>query len=246
MQLRARTVAPIALVISLAAAAGLFWMPQGTDTPAIAQAKPASSSAHSPTSRIKPKIRQKLIPFGSKRKREMAAYSLRHYGKREWRLRRHLQIVQHYSQTGTVDQIFNTFAPDYPDAELGELPNTCAHFAIAPGGRVYQLVNLRTRCRHVVGLNYMSIGIEHVGYSDQAVLGRKRQMRSSLKLTRWLRCVYDIKVKDVIGHNESLSSRYHRERIKSLKQQTHGDFRHSSMNKYRKRLRAAGKCPAPR
>ena len=35
---------------------------------------------------IKPRIHDWLIPFGRKRKREMAGYSLRHYGRREWRL----------------------------------------------------------------------------------------------------------------------------------------------------------------
>ena len=32
-------------------------------------------------------------------------------------------------------------------------------------------------CRHTVGLNYTSIGIEHVGLSDAEVLGNPRQLR---------------------------------------------------------------------
>ena len=41
----------------------------------------------------------------------------------------------------------------------------------------------------------------------------RRQLRASLRLTRWLRCRSGIKVRDVIGHNESLTSPYHREHV---------------------------------
>ena len=46
----------------------------------------------------------------------------------------------------------------------------------------------------------------------------------------------------MIGHSESLRSPYRRERLLSLRHQTHGDFRHSSMRAYRKRLRRLGRC----
>lgn len=191
-----------------------------------------------------PKIRQWWIPFGPKRKHQMAAYSKRHYGKREWRLRRPKVIVEHMAVTPDVGSIWNTFAPNRPDPELGEHPNTCAHFAVSRSGRIFQLVGLNKRCRHTVGLNQTAIGIEHVGYRDRDLLGNRRQMRASLRLTRWLRCRYRIGIRDVIGHNESLRSPYHRERIRRLRHQTHGDMRRSSMRRYRLRLHRAGRCPA--
>jgi beta-N-acetylhexosaminidase len=46
----------------------------------------------------------------------------------------------------------------------------------------------------------------------------------------------------VIGHAESLSSPYHRERVASLRRQTHGDWRHASMQVYRRRLHRLGGC----
>ncbi|HWA53715.1 MAG TPA: peptidoglycan recognition family protein [Solirubrobacterales bacterium] len=151
-------------------------------------------------------------------------------------------IVEHWAETGSVAAVYNTFAPDHPDSELHELPNTCAHFVVSGTGRIYQLVSLRIRCRHTVGLNWTAIGIEHTGFSDGEVLGDRRQMRASLRLTRWLRCRFRIKVRNVIGHAESLSSPYHRERVASLRTQTHGDWRHRSMQTYRKRLRRLGGC----
>jgi N-acetylmuramoyl-L-alanine amidase len=183
------------------------------------------------------------IPFGAKRKHEMAAYSARHYGRRTWRLRHPRVIVEHMSQTSTARAVYNTFAPDVPDVELGELPNVCSHFVIGSSGRIFRLVNLRTRCRHTVGLNWTAIGIEHVGYGDGDVLGDRRQLRASLRLTQWLRCKFHVRVDDVIGHAESLSSPYHHELVPSLRRQTHGDWRHSSMRVYRQKLRRLGRCP---
>jgi N-acetylmuramoyl-L-alanine amidase len=182
------------------------------------------------------------IPFGPKRKHEMAAYSARHYGERTWRLRRPRVIVEHVAVAGSAASVRDTFAADRPDPELHELPNVCSHFVVSSAGRIYRLVNLRTRCRHTVGLNWTAIGIEHTGYRDGDVLGNRRQMRASLRLTRYLRCRFHIALRNVIGHNESLSSPYHRERVPSLRHQTHGDFRHSSMQVYRGRLRRLGPC----
>ncbi len=184
------------------------------------------------------------IPFGPKRKHEMAAYSARHYGERAWRLRHPRVIVEHMAQAGSAGAVYAAFAPDRPDVELHELPNVCSHFLVGSSGRIFRLVNLRTRCRHTVGLNWTAIGIEHVGYGDGDVLGSRRRLRASLRLTQWLRCRFGIGVRDVIGHAESLSSPYHHELVPSLRRQTHGDWRHSSMRAYRRALRRLGRCPS--
>jgi N-acetylmuramoyl-L-alanine amidase len=193
-------------------------------------------------SAARPPIAKWLIPFGPKRKREMAAYSERHYGERTWRLVRPQVIVEHMAEASSAAAVRNTFVPDVPDVELGELPNVCSHFVVSSSGRIFSLVNLRTRCRHTVGLNWTAIGIEHVGYGDEDALDNPAEMRASLRLTQWLRCKFGIGVQNVIGHNESLSSPFHRERVPSLRTQTHGDWRHSSMRIYRQRLRALGPC----
>jgi N-acetylmuramoyl-L-alanine amidase-like protein len=193
-------------------------------------------------SAARPPITNWPIPFGPKRKREMAAYSERHYGERTWRLVHPQVIVEHMAEASSAAAVRNTFAPDVPDVELGELPNVCSHFVVSSAGRIFELVNLRTRCRHTVGLNWTAIGIEHVGYADSDALDNRREMHASLRLTQWLRCRFGIAVENVIGHNESLSSPYHRELVPSLRNQTHGDWRHSSMRIYRKRLRALGPC----
>jgi N-acetylmuramoyl-L-alanine amidase len=195
-----------------------------------------------PARMLRPPIVRHPIPFPPKRKRQMAAYSQRHYGERAWRLRHPRVIVEHWAEAGSVTAVYNAFAPDLPDPELHELPNTCAHFVVSSSGRIYQLVSLRIRCRHTVGLNWTAIGIEHTGFSDAEVLGSRREMRASLALTRYLRCRFHIRLRNVIGHAESLSSPYHRERVASLRRQTHGDWRHASMQAYRHRLHHLGGC----
>jgi N-acetylmuramoyl-L-alanine amidase len=190
----------------------------------------------------RPPIVKRLIPFGPKRKREMAEYSERHYGRRQWRLRHPKVIVEHIAVAPTAAAVYDIFAPDHPDPELHELPNVCSHFVVSSSGRIFKLVNLRTRCRHTVGLNWTAIGIEHTGYRDADVLHDPRQLHASLRLTQWLRCKFHIKLSNVIGHNESLSSPYHHELVPSLRHQTHGDWKHSSMRHYRRRLWRMGPC----
>lgn len=184
-----------------------------------------------------PAIHQWRIPFPQKRKDEMAAYARRHYGIDSYRLRNPHVIVEHVAVAPSAAATRDTFVRDRPDPELHELPGTCAHFVVGTDGVIHQLVSLRLMCRHTVGLNWTAIGIEHAGYTDADVLGNRRQLAASLKLTAWLRCRYGIKLRDVIGHNESLSSPYHRERVARLRNQTHGDWTHADMQVYRAKLR---------
>jgi len=193
-----------------------------------------------------PRIIWDPIPFGPERKAQMVAYVQRHYGsfmRPTYKLTHPHVIVIHYTVTPSFQATYNTFAADTPDPELHELPNTCAHFVIDKGGGIHQLVPLDIMCRHTVGLNWTAIGIEHVGYSDQEVLSDRAQMAASLRLVRWLRCKYHIAIKNVIGHNESLSSPYHREDVPALRTQTHEDFKHADMQIYRRLLAAGGGCP---
>jgi beta-N-acetylhexosaminidase len=186
---------------------------------------------------VKPHIVWKPIPFGAKRKAEMAQYAQRHYGIDSYVLHPKV-IVEHYTATNSFASVYSTFAADRPDVELNQLPGTCAHFVIDRDGTIYQLVPLDIMCRHTVGLNYVAIGIEHVGTSDAQILNDAAQMRSSLALTAWLTWRYHISLSNVIGHNESLSSAYHKELYAPWRKQTHADWQHADMNIYRARLRA--------
>jgi N-acetylmuramoyl-L-alanine amidase len=185
-----------------------------------------------------PAIHQWRIPFPQKRKDEMRAYARRHYGINSYVLTRPKVIVEHVAVAPTAAATRNVFVPDRADPELHELPGTCAHFVVDRDGKIYQLVSVKLMCRHTVGLNYTAIGIEHAGFKDGDVLGNRRELAASLRLTAWLKCRYGIRLSNVIGHNESLASPYHRERVARLRRQTHGDMTQASMRTYRRKLRA--------
>jgi len=184
----------------------------------------------------KPHVVWKPIPFGAKRKAETAAYAKRHYGLDTWRLVHPKVIVEHYTASESFSSTYNYFYGDTPDVELGEYPGVCSHFVIDRDGTIYQLVPLTIICRHTVGLNYTSIGIEHVGTSDAEILRNPRQLASSLALTLWLMQTEHVQLRNVIGHSESLTSPYHKELYAPWRCQTHGDWLRPDMDVYRARL----------
>jgi beta-N-acetylhexosaminidase len=163
----------------------------------------------------------------------MRAYAQRHYGVAKYRLDSPKTIVEHYTASNSFSSAFNTFASNAPDVELHERPGVCAHFLIDRDGTIHQLVSLKLMCRHVIGLNDVAIGIEHVGTSDTQIMGDAPQREASLKLTRWLMDRYGIARRYVIGHAESLSSPFHHERVPSLRKRTHGDMQPATMRRYR-------------
>ena len=184
----------------------------------------------------------KPIPYTAERKADMAAYAQRHYGIDDYRLRNPKVIVEHYTATSAFAPVFDYFSRNEPDPELHELPGVCSHYVIDRDGTIYRLVPTSIMCRHTVGLNWTAIGIEHVGQSDAQVMGNRRQLAASLRLTRALQGRYGIATRNVIGHNENRESPYHRERVARLRTQTHQDFPKAVMDGYRRRLRA---LPAP-
>ena len=72
-----------------------------------------------------------------------------------------------------------------------------------------------------------------------------RQLAASLQLTLWLAQRYGIGLNDVIGHAESLTSPYHRERYAPWRCQTHADWQHADMQVYRAKLAALVEAGVP-
>jgi N-acetylmuramoyl-L-alanine amidase len=194
-----------------------------------------SSTPAAPTSAKRPQIVVKPIPFGPARRAETAAYARRHYGIDTWRLEHPHVIVEHYTGSDSFASAYATFASNARN--LGELPGVCAHFVVDRDGTIYRLVPPSTMCRHTVGLNWTAIGVEHVGTNDGEILENPAQLSASLSLTLWLMSRFHIQLRNVIGHNESLTSPYHRERYPSWRCQTHADWTHADMQVYRAALR---------
>jgi hypothetical protein len=223
------TVAALLLVSVLIGTPALEASPiHGATAAAVATTAPDVAS-------LRPRIIWKPIPYGERRRSQMGAYSNRHYGRWRWRLRGPIAVVQHYTTGTTWQGAWNTFAANSP--HLGEYPGTCTHFIVHTDGRIFQLVPLWIRCRHVIGMNHLSIGIEHVGRSDAEVIGNARQMNASLKLTLWLVAKFQIQNRNVIGHGESLQSPLRYERYAAWKCRSHTDMARPAMRTYRGWLR---------
>jgi len=185
----------------------------------------------------RPTIVWKPIPFGDKRKRETVAYARLHYGISSWQITGPHVIVEHFTASSTMPSAWNTFARDVPDPELHSLPATCAQFIVDRAGRIYQLAPLNVMCRHTVGLNWTAIGIEMVGTSDRQIMSDPAELHAAMRLTAWLAWRFHVAVGNVIGHNESLDSPYHREHVAAWRCQTHGDWRHADMQVFRAGVR---------
>jgi protein MpaA len=201
-------------------------------------ARRATRAAH-PSLR-RPAIDRDPIPYGRQRKRQMAAYSDRHYGRRRWRLNHPRVIVLHFTAGDSYRSAWETFASNAPNR--GELPGVCAHFAIEKRGRIHRLVAPRIRCRHAIGLNHRSLGIEMVQetgrgphWADRQILQRERQMDAALHLVGWLKQRFGIRMRDIIGHAMADGSPY----FKDLQgwRNDHADWLRRDVRTFRHRLR---------
>jgi hypothetical protein len=174
-----------------------------TPPPSTPAATPKPSKPPKPP---KPPIVQQPVPFTTARLAETAAYALRHYGVSTTRLHPKL-IVLHFTASGAGSEpgVHALFASDAPNG--GELPGVCAHFVVDQDGTIYQQAPLTIICRHAIGVNDHAIGIEMVQltgsssyWADQQILHRRGQIRSVLRLVRWLQARYGIATNNVIGH----------------------------------------------
>jgi hypothetical protein len=188
----------------------------------------------------KPSITADQISYRGERKSQMAAYSRRHYGEREWRLTDPKVIVLHFTATDSYASVWSTFDSNAPS--LGEPPGVCSHYVIEQDGTINELVPPSIRCRHTIGLNHVAIGIEMVQstgvgshWADQQILGRRKQIGSALRLVRWLQARYEIPTGEVIGHSMANDDPY----FKDLEGwvNDHTDWLKRDVKEFRKRLK---------
>ncbi len=136
-------------------------------------------------------IVSKPIPYGPKRKKQMARYAKRHYGEKTWRLTDPKVVVLHYTVSNTWQSPWNLFASNTPapgpSGSRAESPGGCTHFLVDKDGTIIQLAPLTTMCRHAIGINHRSVGIEFVEMNSASnILARAKQRRAGLRLVRWL------------------------------------------------------------
>jgi N-acetylmuramoyl-L-alanine amidase len=112
-------------------------------------------------------------------------------------------IVLHHTGGGTLKSNFNYFNQTRIEGaremnkKQSEL-NVSAHYLIDRDGTIYQLMEDTLFARHIIGLNYCSIGIENIGSLEKPLTDQ--QVNSNAQLVRYLKKKYNIEY--LIGHCE--------------------------------------------
>lgn len=113
-------------------------------------------------------------------------------------------IVIHYTFIPTTEGSFQAFYNEElpntrADLKKESLLNVSVQFLVSPEGHIYRLMPENHMARHVIGLNYNSIGIENVGGTKNSPLTRA-QIRANKFLVEYLSEKHPIEY--VIGHSQ--------------------------------------------
>jgi len=114
------------------------------------------------------RIVDKPIDFGKERIAMTKAYIKRHYGIKTNSIEITPKIiVLHWTAEMSFDKSFKRLQPqklltDRKDIAKASALNVSAQFLVARDGTIYRLMPENWMARHVIGLNYSSIGVENV------------------------------------------------------------------------------------
>ena len=113
-------------------------------------------------------------------------------------------VVIHYTFIPTTEGSFQAFYNEELPNSRADLKkesqlNVSVQFLVSPEGNIYRLMPENHMARHVIGLNYNSIGIENVGGTEDTPLTRP-QIRANKYLVEYLAEKHPIEY--VIGHSQ--------------------------------------------
>ena len=153
-------------------------------------------------------IVDKPIDFGKARIEMTKAYIAKHYGKKVKDITITPRIiVLHWTAEMDFDKSFARLKPeklltDRKDIAKASLLNVSAHFLVDRDGTIYRLMPENWMARHVIGLNYSSIGVENVGgYGNKRDDLTPAQREANKRLVRYLKEKYPT-ITYLIGHHE--------------------------------------------
>jgi len=97
--------------------------------------------------------------------------------------------------------ISQTLPNDRPEIQSAGALNVSTHFMVERDGTIHQLMPLDFMARHVIGLNYNSIGIENVGGENSKDNLTDAQLKANIFLVNYLKKKFDT-IEYVSGHYE--------------------------------------------
>lgn len=152
-------------------------------------------------------IKQKPIVFDQKRVELTKKYIKQHYelDVLDIKIEPKIILIHHTGINDFGSSFKRFFKPtlpnDRPDISSAGKLNVSTHFMVDFDGTVYQLMDETTMARHVIGLNYSSIGIENVGGENFDDNLTPAQLKANIELIEYLQNKYT-SIKYLVGHFE--------------------------------------------
>jgi len=154
------------------------------------------------------KIVDKPIDFGKARIAMTKDYIKQHYGLKVNNIKITPKIiVLHWTAEMSFDKSFKRLQPqklltDRKDIAKASALNVSAQFLVARDGTIFRLMPENWMARHVIGLNYSSIGVENVGGKGNKIDDlTPAQRKSNIALVKYLKAKYP-SIEYLIGHHE--------------------------------------------
>jgi N-acetyl-anhydromuramyl-L-alanine amidase AmpD len=153
-------------------------------------------------------IIQKPIDFNQQRIDLTKEYIATHYGKRVKDITIDPKIIViHWTAVMSLKKSFERLKPQLLLSDRGDISsagalNVSAHYLVDRDGIIYQLMPENWMARHVIGLNYNSIGIENVGGENNEKDDlTDAQLKANVALVLYLKKKYP-HIEYLIGHFE--------------------------------------------
>lgn len=186
------------LLLSLAI---LTFTASGEEKPLACATKPIQSP-------FQINIINKPIDFGPERIAMTKEYIKTHYGMSVDTIEITPKIiVLHWTAEMDFEASFKRLQPqkllsDRTDIVKASALNVSSQFLVARDGTIYRLMPENWMARHVIGLNYSSIGVENVGgRGDKVDDLTPAQRKSNIALIKYLKAKYP-SIEYLIGHHE--------------------------------------------
>ena len=153
-------------------------------------------------------IIDKPIDFGPDRIAMTKEYIKSHYGKDVDNIEITPKIILlHWTAEMDFDKSFKRLQPekllsDRKDIVKASALNVSSQFMVARDGTIYRLMAENWMARHVIGLNYSSIGIENVGGKGNKIDDlTPAQRQANIDLVFYLKSKYP-SIEYLVGHHE--------------------------------------------
>ncbi|MBT8348425.1 MAG: N-acetylmuramoyl-L-alanine amidase [Sulfurovum sp.] len=154
------------------------------------------------------KIIDKPIDFGPERIAMTKEYIKSHYGMSVENIEIKPKIILlHWTAEMDFDKSFKRLKPerllsDRKDIVKASALNVSSQFMVARDGTIYRLMPENWMARHVIGLNYSSIGIENIGGRGNKIDDlTPAQRQANIDLVFYLKAKYP-GIEYLVGHHE--------------------------------------------